>query len=152
VLSLRDQQENYLFRGGDLDHDKDDPFELLQRVSSGLKPVANIVLVNLSRRQREQVMKQCGALSLHGRILVNRWGVKCLLLCKPEATLNDYWSYDGVYQKYAAARVTPPGRHCFLEPISSTLADLNNECLSYPEIGLLYGYPVDETIALLTVG
>jgi hypothetical protein len=78
--------------------------------------------------------------------------VKCLLLCKPEATLNDYWSYGGVYQKYAAARVTPPGRHCFLEPISSTLADLNNECLSYPETGLLYGYPVDETIALLTVG
>jgi hypothetical protein len=110
-----------------LDHDKDDPLELLQRVSSGLKPVANTVLVSLSRRQGEQVVKQCGALPLHSRVLVNRWGVKCLLLCKPEATLNDYWSYDGVCQKHAAARVTPPGRHSFWEPVSSTLADLNNE-------------------------
>jgi hypothetical protein len=150
MLTLNDQQENFLFRGGDLDHDKDDPFELLHRVSSGVRPVANIVLDNLSRCERKQVLKQCVTLCLYSRVLVNRWGVDCLLVCKPEATLEDYWSYDCVRQKYTAAQISVPERSFFIEPVSRFLVGLSNEVLSYPKIGLLYGYPVEETISFVT--
>jgi hypothetical protein len=69
----------------------------------------------------------------------------CLSVNRSEATLGDYWCCDCVCQKYAAAQVTAPERKFFLEPISAFLVDLSNESLSYPKIGLLYGYPVEES-------
>ena len=43
MLSKEDQEYNFLFRGGDEAHDKDDPYELIASVATHKKPVAGIV-------------------------------------------------------------------------------------------------------------
>lgn len=72
LLTPTDQYENYLFRGGDLQHNKDDSWELMQRVADGVKPAASIVLVNLSTEEQEEVVGQCRALGLFYTTVVNR--------------------------------------------------------------------------------
>lgn len=149
LLTPSDQYENFLFRGGDLQHNKYDPWELLQRVADGVKPAASIVLVNLCTKEQQEVLGQCEALGLFYTAMVNQWDVECLSVCKKGATLADYWDYDSISSKYQSAGMKPPCRCVFESAVSSLLHDLVDKYLSLPEIGLLYGYPVEETIKLL---
>jgi hypothetical protein len=148
LLSPSDQYCNYLFRGGDLQHNEDDPWELIQRVADGVKPTAVIVLVNLRKKEQKKVLARCEALGLYCTTLTNRWEIKCLCVCKKGATLAEYWDYESIACKYERASVSPPCKRVFDGTVSSFLHDLANEDLGLPEIGLLYGYPVEETIKL----
>ena len=82
--------------------------------------------------------------------MVNQWGVKCLLVCKIGATLSDYWDCDTICGKYSKASTTPFTKSLFETSIHTMLCDLANETSSLPVIGLLYGYPVEETLKLFT--
>ena len=64
MLTKQDQEENILFRGGDLEHNKNDPLELIARVAAFKKPVAGIVIKGLPRRLIRKIENTCRDLSL----------------------------------------------------------------------------------------
>ena len=79
-----------------------------------------------------------------------RWGVSVLLVFTLQTVLLDYWDLRAVHQDYAASGLIvsfPDVRIRF--PL---LEQLSNETLSLPTIGLLYGYPVAETLRTLGLG
>jgi hypothetical protein len=151
ILTAADQAENFLFRGGDWDHNKDDPYELMERVRDGVKPVADIVVLNdpvrlraARRRFRSEVYMT--------PIVRNEWGVDVIMVCKSEtATLADYWDLARVMDAYRNAKSNGVDdiRQAFNQTIVSLLPELRDETLRISIIGLLYGYPVSETIELL---
>lgn len=81
--------------------------------------------------------------NIAGKWFHNRWGMDVLLLYVPETRLVNYWDLDHVKGQYKGA-FTPPS-----EPIEVFLEDLANERMPYKLIGLLFGYPVEETLQLL---
>lgn len=155
-LTKEDQNYNYLFRGGDTDHDKYDPIELIDRVEKGLKPVAEILLMNWNE---ELVFEKLRESSVDFVLLKNRWSFDVVMVFRPKSYLGDYWSFNDVlitYTSYGLYDRKPDfsgGRtfvglleSSFLRPIESFVEKLANEFLDKSLSGLLYGYPIRETL------
>jgi hypothetical protein len=82
-------------------------------------------------------------------VTVNRWRVRCALVYWPDATLAQYWCTDEVRFEYTRAGVAPPPVSAFGTHVRVFIPGLGNEVIGYSLIGLLYGYPLRETLRLL---
>lgn len=141
-MEAEDQRENYLYSAGDKAHNQVYHHELVRRVALGLKPVARIVLV-----KGEDGTALTEPYPNVGFVCVSHpAGVRLMLVYVPGTSLAQYWDVEAVQAQYAQAQAlfVPPK-----EPIYDMLEALAEEDMDEPLIGLLYGYPVEETLATM---
>ena len=139
-MNAQERAYNYLFRGGDLQHNLNDPYELMDRVASGVKPVASIW------RSADHT-KYCSTRGLLTFTKTNRWGGRPVEVYKhKDATLSEYWNlkelvviYKGKVRKATLAKVLK-------QPIREMMDQLAEETIPFWHIGLLYGFPPEETV------
>jgi len=150
-LTHRDTKENFKFRGGSKRLCKDDPFELVERVVAGVKPMASIGMNDC--RGQSAYERATTVYGLTAYPIVNRWGMHVATVCQPDATLADYYNVDGIIARYAKVGVTIPPQNftCKLESFSPNVLNerFDDEVLLYPMLGLLYGFPIKTTMKLL---
>ena len=155
---------NYAFRGGDWTHvfataqqqeavpewplSSTEAEVLIDRVARRLKPAAALVLRGV--RAPHAVPPDCAS-AVH----TNRWGVRVQHICRSDSTLADFYSLPRV-EAVHGPRVSHGHCHAsalagvFPLPLTALIGeDLANEHSCYCLIGLLYGYPIDNTLDLL---
>ena len=127
--------------------------EQVERVLRGLKPMTSIVLSSIHGEQvNEDVLVDLAkTLGLGCTVLTNRWRIRGAILYRRDVTLADFFDADDVVTRYAAIgiRVDPNALRCPLEEHVVKLANekfVRSPGLSYPMIGLCYGYTVEDTL------
>lgn len=148
ILTENETFENYKFRGGDLDHNENDPIELFKLIKNEKKPMATIVLINISKSKKNKIKKLVRECNLCCDEIKNRWGVSCAVIYNPKITLNDFYKEKEVRDKYNKLNIKLPD-DLFYRKLQTFVYDIVNEFESYPVIGLCYGYPIESTIMLL---
>ena len=139
TMTDRDMRYNYRFRGGggdeDLFHNLDEcPSEFIRLILEGRKPMASFVLDlnDVSKKEFIEIAKGTG---IDYQIQRNRWGVVVAIMYKKDKTLRDY------YGNHKKLRHVPDS--IMNKPLQDYVYSLNNEMMTYLEIGLCLGYSPD---------
>ena len=157
-ISPVEATNNYYFRCGDKAHtfeyggvknvaewrSRKEADVLIERVTSGMKPVASFVLANYRLEERLSILRKCR--HLHRRIVRNPWKVyELIITATPDATLFDLLNArelecdDSLREKLAPNLID---KRTVREYVARSF-DLNGPCPVTPlECGLLYGYPL----------
>jgi hypothetical protein len=154
-LCQEDLDENYTFRLGEREHERDDPVELVDRVRRGVKPMATILLrcdrhIHLSTRCLKKVADMMG---LCCQVVNPRENRTEGVVYQKGLTLGDFYPKEEIIARYRGAGIHMP--LALLEtPLETFACSLSKEAftpahLKYPVMGLCFGYPVDSTLDLI---
>lgn len=156
-LTPEDMAENFSYVLGDWYHGNNDLVELVDRVRRGVKPMASIVLrenntTYFSERPLEKAAREmgmsCQFVSIRSKIISRRVGV----VFQPLTTLSKYYPPDETIARYQAVGVRL-GKELFYTPLETFARGLAHEDfqadVKLPLVGMLYGYPVQETLSAL---
>ena len=147
---------NFVFCGGgmnpvfdpvDFDH-KTEEAALLDRVSSGLKPIASIVMQPWwNTEDRIKMVRTARELGLTWRLIVNEWGMAVLFItAMPDTTLGDLLAARlSIFQGFQARGLSPmrarlPVRY-FLSGFDMSSRHSKRK-VTRIESALLLGYPL----------
>lgn len=141
-LSLQEQINNFKFRYGPCNiyicTNSGSDMDAIKRVYQGKKPLTSLIdqkIVNIAKEMGLTVVT-----SKNGPITVS-------YIWKPGSKLNDFWDPEHVIMQYKAGDIKPPDKKIFNLSFEKLLDELTQENIVYT--GLLYGYPIESTIALL---
>jgi hypothetical protein len=156
-LTPEETRENYLYRLDDPTEGKCCPVDLVQRVRMGVKPIATFLLRCQGKHQLTEraLLGAVKAFGLKCLMFYVRGGKREAVVFQPSATLAHFYDPEDTIARYKAARVTLD-REIFDAPLESFARALVSgdlpPAVSLPVTGLCFGYPIEETLALLASG
>ena len=153
-LSPQDLVDNYVFRLADEPYGLNDPIVLFERVRTGAKPMATILLrtprVHYVMEQTVELAAKASGLAC--KTFFTRSGRQEAVIFQASATLGDFFDPDETVARYAQAGVAVP-RDIFAVLLEHFAYHVISEefpaSVLYPMLGMCFGYPVGETIGLL---
>jgi hypothetical protein len=153
-LIAQDTDENYHFRFADEPYGRNDPVVLFDRVRTGVKPMATILLrVEGKHYMMEQTtVLTARAFGLRSQIFFTRAGRQEAVIYQGDTTLKDFYDPDETVALYKQAGFVLPRGVFDVQLEQFAYAVVTEEmpaAARYPVLGMCLGYPVQETLGLL---